>query len=288
MSGSNILKIISRYIPGIVLLVLLWNKAEGQRVYANASQQSPTQALIVTLSEVQNPGFALNDGNYNNNSTLFTTLGALSLIEAWQNLQFTGVNKPVPNSPLYLKIGSNGISVGSMVAGMELRRTNGGNTNFVAPVYSGTSLSTLMGAGAGGTSAEVMIPSTGQAYDGVRFRVSSTVLGIAISGYFYYAFFIVAPNVPNQTVCYGNTTSITVINNQPNFYYKWYDAATGGNLLQNSQSAVYITPALTATKDYFVEAVDSTATIGYASARSKVTIAVQPTPHPSPPLTSFQ
>lgn len=281
MSGSNILKIISRYIPGIVLLVLLWNKAEGQRVYANASQTGGTPLL----ASVQDPTFAI-DGNYTNRSTLLTPLGLLNLVEAWQNIQFTGANKPTANSSLYVKIGVNGTFNGQ-AANIELSRTNGSSSTFVAPTYTAASLITLVGSAASGNTAEVIIPSTGLIYDGVRYKVSST-LGLLVTGYFYYAFFIVAPNVPNQTVCYGNVTSLTVINNQPNFYYKWYDAATGGNLLQNSQSAVYITPALTATKDYFVEAVDSTATIGYASARSKVTIAVQPTPHPSPPLTSFQ
>lgn len=70
-----------------------------------------------------------------------------------------------------------------------------------------------------------------------------------------------APSTPTLVnggtvaVCTGSTATFTVQNPLPNTTYRWYDAAMNGNLLQNSASPTFTTPALTANLDVYVEAV---------------------------------
>ncbi|MBB2149771.1 Ig-like domain-containing protein [Pedobacter gandavensis] len=53
-------------------------------------------------------------------------------------------------------------------------------------------------------------------------------------------------------VCYGSTASLTVNNVVPGLNYNWYTAATGGASVFSG--ATFVTPALTASTTYYVEA----------------------------------
>lgn len=67
------------------------------------------------------------------------------------------------------------------------------------------------------------------------------------------------------------TASVTSTTGAVNPTFKWYDAATGGNVMQNSTSTTYTSP-VTATTTFFVSEVD--ATTGCESPRTAVTITV--------------
>ncbi|WP_165825389.1 Ig-like domain-containing protein [Pedobacter yonginense] len=77
-------------------------------------------------------------------------------------------------------------------------------------------------------------------------------------------------------ICAGEATSLSIQNPQAGITYEWYDAATGGNLLFTGTT--YTTPALSATKAYYVNAVNATG-CNTASARVQVTVVVNPRPN---------
>lgn len=85
------------------------------------------------------------------------------------------------------------------------------------------------------------------------------------------------PIVANGSViqsCAGSQVSLGVANPQPDFTYRWYDAATNGNLITSGASIS--TGALSANAIYYVEAVNS---IGCTSlSRAQVSINVNPLP----------
>ncbi|MFC5270157.1 gliding motility-associated C-terminal domain-containing protein [Adhaeribacter terreus] len=59
------------------------------------------------------------------------------------------------------------------------------------------------------------------------------------------------PTVANQTICPGNTVTLTAQSNNAT-RYEWFDALTGGSLLYTGQT--FTTPALQTSKTYFVVA----------------------------------
>lgn len=80
----------------------------------------------------------------------------------------------------------------------------------------------------------------------------------------------VTPTVPGASICSGTSTTLTAI--APGGTYQWFNAPTGGTLLQTGAS--YTTPVLTATTDYYVQ----TTVLGCVSPRTLVTVIVNPTP----------
>ncbi|MCS7074473.1 MAG: proprotein convertase P-domain-containing protein, partial [Bacteroidia bacterium] len=61
-----------------------------------------------------------------------------------------------------------------------------------------------------------------------------------------------APTVNGATICSGNSTTLTATA-PAGAQFDWYDAATGGNLINSGSS--YPTPVLTSTTTYYVEAI---------------------------------
>ena len=80
-----------------------------------------------------------------------------------------------------------------------------------------------------------------------------------------------APVVNPVSICPGDSTTLLVQNLQPGSTYTWYDAATGGNVLDNDSS--YTTPGLNTTTTYYVQA---TIPAGCISVRTPVTVTVYP------------
>jgi hypothetical protein len=79
------------------------------------------------------------------------------------------------------------------------------------------------------------------------------------------------PAVPGKTIASGQAATLTASGAPAGAAYRWYSAASGGNLLFTGAS--YTTPALTVTTHYYVAA----ALAGCAeSARTKVTVTVSP------------
>jgi hypothetical protein len=271
---SSLIKARLRHKMPVLLLwalgLMLGNRVEAQRVYANTEQHSAKQSLIITLSEVTNPLFAVDTPNLTNYSTLFTTLGALSLIEAWQNVQFP-VN-PLTTSPVIIKYGGSA-SLISLLSGTSIQPTLGGT--LVGSVYAQSTVLSLLSAGV--TDAEIMLPAPNISYNGIRLKVSSTLLGAALTAKYYYAFYITAPSLSNQTICSNTAATLSVANPQAGYVYKWYNA-TMDTLLQNSTAISFTTPVLSATKTYNVVAYESISGTAYSSGNTSVTVNINPLP----------
>lgn len=75
------------------------------------------------------------------------------------------------------------------------------------------------------------------------------------------------------TTCYNTSIQLTAASN-PSGNYKWYDAATGGNLL--STGNIFTTPALKNNTTYFVQNINNTCAAGRAAITVIVSPAVQP------------
>lgn len=83
-----------------------------------------------------------------------------------------------------------------------------------------------------------------------------------------------APTAAGVTICAGNSANLSAT--APGGTYRWYNAATSGNLLHTG--AAYTTPALTANTTYYVE----TTVSGVTSSRTAVTVNVtSPTSAPT-------
>ena len=256
-------------------MVLGGISARAQRVYATTQTSSPNQTLLfVTLSEVTNATNPINSTSIADFSTLTTTVGLLSLIEAWQNLQFPAASKPQSNSPVTIKFGANS-SIADVINGISIQPTNNGT--LVGTAYAGSTIVGLLGSGS--IDREITLPAPGVTYDGIRYQVSPSVLGIAVTGRYYYAFFITPPTVSGVTICNGSTATLTVTNPQTGYTYNWYNSS--GTLMQSNTSSSYVTSALTATTSFTVEAVETSTGTSYYSGRTSVAVTVN-----NPPTTA--
>ena len=82
---------------------------------------------------------------------------------------------------------------------------------------------------------------------------------------------VTSPLANAVSICAGNTATLQVQNPQAGITYTWYDAATGGNLLNTGTS--YTTTALSANATYFVQA---TTAAGCSSVRTAVNVSIFP------------
>ncbi len=270
--------IVQRGLLSALLLIMALNgDVRGQRVYANTSQKSPKQTLVLlTLSDVTDENKATDNSSFTDYSTLFTTVGALSLIEAWQNLQFPSSSKPAANSPVTIMFGANS-SIADVINGISIQPTSNGT--LVGSAYSSSTLLGLLGSGA--VDKEITLPAPGVSYDGIRYRVSPSVIGVAVTGRYYYAFFITPPTVPAATVCTGSATTLTIGNPQSGYTYNWYSSSSGGTALQSGTGTSFTAPALTSSTSYWVEAVETATGTNYYSGRTQVDVTVKPLPTPA-------
>lgn len=248
----------------VMFIVLGGNSASGQRVYATATNDGGT----LIIGSISNAGNAINSSDTTDYSTISSLIGLFGLVgDYWQNISFP-TNKPGINSPITIKFGNPG-SLASIVNGVFIQKTNNGSD--VGTAYSGASISGILV----GTSqlAEMTITETGFTYDGVRVKVSSSVLGLGLSARLYYAFFITPPSIDPKTVCSGSPVTLTVKNPYTGYYYNWYNSSN--TLVQSSASTSYtFTPSTNTT--YYVEAVELGNPVNHYSARIPVTITINP------------
>lgn len=83
-----------------------------------------------------------------------------------------------------------------------------------------------------------------------------------------------APVANNATICSGGTATLQIVSPQPGQTYNWYNSATGGTILGTGTN--FITPVLTSTTTYYVDAVSAAGCI--SNARTAVTVLVNPLP----------
>lgn len=272
-----------RFFVVCALLLGAVQEGYGQRVYAVTQQSSPTQQLLVILSQVTNQARAV-DNDTLNYSTLSVTLGALGAITANQNLQF-GDPKPTNNSPVILKFGSTS-SLLNLLGGISVQRTNGGRTSPVAPSYSGTQLLNLLNLLGGPQIATAIIPSNGLAYDGVRLEVNTTLGGVLTANY-YYAFYIKPPELQSDEIklCEGQSGEAIISNfhieNGTPYTYRLFSAQTGGTeAAPPTNSATLTVPSDLPAGSYWLEARENDI---YPSARTEINVSVSSRP-PAPTL----
>lgn len=204
---------------GVLCLLLLGQGQQcfGQRVYADAEQHSDDVVLLLTVAQVINPGRSV-DNNYDNVSQLKITVGALGLFTAWQNLQFTGIDKPKNNSPLYFKMNPTGLSVLSLLKSFKVQRTN--NKALVGSAYTGQSLIDLLGLFGSADSTYLVVPppsNSSLAFDGIRLTNGDGILNVLGTANIYYSLFITTPKISGDTdsVCQNalpSTLTLTLAN----------------------------------------------------------------------------
>jgi hypothetical protein len=83
------------------------------------------------------------------------------------------------------------------------------------------------------------------------------------------------PVAPGTTVCEGSTATLTAGFPTGSAHFNWYDSSSGGNLLA-SDSAIYVTPILSANTTYYLEYFDSLT--GCTGPRVPVIVNVTPAP----------
>jgi len=144
---------------------------------------------------------------------------------------------------------------GTISGGAATGTWSGGTGSFSNP----NSLNAVYTPGAGETSATLTLTSADPA--GPCGPVSSSMIVT-------FAPIPAAPTAAGAAICFGDVVSLSAT--APGGIYKWYDAATGGNLL--STGPTFTTPALTANTTYYVQ----TTINGATGARTPVTVTVNP------------
>ncbi|MBW8685913.1 gliding motility-associated C-terminal domain-containing protein [Chitinophaga rhizophila] len=86
-----------------------------------------------------------------------------------------------------------------------------------------------------------------------------------------------APAVQSASisVCAGQDATLAVLNPQAGLTYQWYDAATGGTLVQSGPT--FVIRAANASADYYVQAVNSNGCIS-TGVRTRASVVVTPAP----------
>jgi hypothetical protein len=81
-----------------------------------------------------------------------------------------------------------------------------------------------------------------------------------------------------KSVCEGNTDTFTITNSQLCTNYNWYDAATGGNLLQSGASNIYTPPTNLTSGNYTYYVSANRIGCSETNTRTPVTFKVNPLP----------
>ncbi len=84
----------------------------------------------------------------------------------------------------------------------------------------------------------------------------------------------VTVDATSKSICLGTTATLNVMNPQANLTYRWYDAATGGNLVGTGASLT--TPVLNANRNFYVQAVNSSNCVSATRTQVSVTVTARP------------
>ncbi|RYZ98866.1 MAG: hypothetical protein EOP47_18265, partial [Sphingobacteriaceae bacterium] len=173
----------------IVLCLLMFTssiKTYGQRIYAN-DERNGRAGLLCLGCVVNNPDNAA-DGNTQTFSVINVTVGLAA--QTYQELIFTGANKPAANTPVRVKMGT-GDNLLDLTAlgGVSIRAYNGNAT--AGPSYA---VPTLVSALSNNNQVEVGITPT-QPYDRIRITLNGGLAGVLSTLQVYDAYFIGAGNL---------------------------------------------------------------------------------------------
>lgn len=222
-----------------------------------------------------------NDTDYSNSTDLTATSGGtgallLGLVgitgqasSAYLNIDFSGSILPQANTPIIIKLTADYLNL------VEVQYYNG-NTP------SGTSQ--LVSALTPGPNPGEYIFSAPIATNRLRITMKTDVSNGLTAGIVsknaakvFYALFIPPPILNATTICSGSQAT-TVIGSPDltNFQYNWYNAQTGGDLVNTGANSPYLTNTTTSPilTTYYIEATQG----GYSSIRLPVTVTVNPLP----------
>lgn len=236
---------------------------------ANPTAICPGSSSQLTANTVTGnmTGFTWNPGGLTGNpvtvtpaSTTTYTVNATNALGCTATAQVQVTVNPVPASPIV-----NSVTICSgATATLQVQSPQAGYTyNWYDAATGGTLL------GTGTTFTTPTLTSTTTYYveavnatnciSAARTTVTVTVTNLPT-----------APAASGATICSGSTATLSVTSPQAGFTYKWYDAATAGNLLGTGNS--FVTPALSSPTTYYVEAVSPGGCI--SPTRTAVTVGI--------------
>ncbi|WP_146154286.1 gliding motility-associated C-terminal domain-containing protein [Chitinophaga ginsengisoli] len=235
--------------------------------FANAQINSTTAVCaLCSVVDAQNT----TDADVNNYSILSVPLAAGGG-SVQQSLIFPAVAAAGDSVRIVMELPAQLIDV-SLLSALEISSFNGATPNNDALLLNNDNVSIRI---LNGSSKFTVAFAPGAAYDRVQVRLRGGVIAALVKAYIYYATRQVsAPVVAtrNVTICSGNTATLTATSS-PVAKLEWYDAPVGGQKV--FEGASFITPALTATKTYYVQSVRTSNDCANSN-RVSVTVSVVP------------
>ena len=235
----------------------------GSTVCNTANSQNSGITGICLLCSITGAGNST-DANPNNFTRISLAVGVTST--GYQQLIFPSSGSATDSIRLDLGLPTGLLDL-SLLGNITVNVMNG---NSVTGSYQLNS-SILKLSVLGGSRFLATLPA-GAAYDRVEIRLGG--LATAISSLDIYGATIIYPDPVitsgSQTICSGNTATLAATP-AGGTNLKWFDAATGGNLLASGNS--FTTPALTATTVFYIEVANGTCV---NSKRVPVTVTVTP------------
>ena len=213
-----------------------------------ANSQNSGITGVCLLCNISGPSNSI-DANPDNFTRITLAVGAGST--GYQRLIFPSAG--IATDSIRLDLGlPTGLLDLSVLSNITVNVMNGAT---VVSSYQLTS-STLSLSLLGGSRFTATLAAAG-VYDRVELRFGGLVS--AVSSLDIYGATVIYPNPTitsgSQTICSGNTATLTA-NANGGTNLKWYDAASGGNLLASGET--YTTPNLTATTTYYIEVANGT------------------------------
>ncbi|WP_149694275.1 gliding motility-associated C-terminal domain-containing protein [Chitinophaga sp. CF418] len=235
--------------------------------FANTQLNSTTAiCALCAVVDAQNT----TDADINNYSILSVPLAAGGG-SVQQSLIFPGVAAAGDSVRIVMELPAQLIDA-SLLGSLEVSSFNGAAANNDALLLNSNNVSIRL---VSGSEKFTVAFAPGAAYDRVQVRLRGGVIAALVKANIYYATRQVsAPVVAarNVTICSGNTATLTATSS-PAAKLEWYDAPVGGQKV--FEGASFITPALTATKTYYVQSVRTSNDCANPN-RVSVTVSVVP------------
>lgn len=250
-----------------IALTITSFQAHAQKIYAT-SQANGVNGWC-TICKLSNPNNPINQSSLNDYSEFNITAG-VGNVSMWQNLIFASLSNPGCDS-LIVGIGCSNTFLYTGMLGCVTIQTYKGN---IANNDKKT-LDKVVLRKQSDNRAEVLLKPT-QAFDRVKITVSTGIMGGLRGFRLFYAYrsgmVSSGPKVsPADTTVCANSPVTFRASGTPGAIIRWYDAATGGNLLATGDT-YSVSPAAAAT--FYAEAESGSC----HSARTPAKVKVRPAP----------
>ncbi|RZK80532.1 MAG: T9SS type B sorting domain-containing protein, partial [Pedobacter sp.] len=184
------------------------------------------------------------DTNPNNFTRISLAVGALST--GYQQLIFNSAGVTTDSVRLDLGLPTGLLDL-SLLGNITVNVMNGNAVVASYPLNSSLVRLSLLG----GTRFQAVLPATA-AFDRVEVRLGGLVSAVTSLDVYGATIVYPSPTITSgtQTVCAGTPVALSATANGGTTL-RWYDAATGGNLLASGET--FTTPSLTTTTTYYIE-----------------------------------